>query len=129
MKFKFLIALLFVSFQSVAQLSSYQDSKVKVQVAFDMAMKSSDKMHFIISAKENYEVQLLFGQESERIEEMKAKAMQASNCLNCKLILTTKVRKPLDYIFKNIEESDVFILYKIDDNYYNLEYYKSGVDN
>ena len=119
-----LFLLLIISCLEVsAQYTSYQDQYNQVKMGFDLPMSMNENTFMFISALAEYEMQMHYGLDSERLAEMKEKSFASANCANCKLLKKMRTEQALSYIFEVIEEGDVFYIKQEEEGYY-LEHYR-----
>ena len=123
MKTLFFLSLL-ISFGFLqAQYISYQDQYDQVKMGFDLPMSMNENTFMFISALAEYEMQMHYGLDSERLAEMKEKSFASANCANCKLFKKMRTKQALNYIFEIIEEGDVFYIKQEEEGYY-LEHFR-----
>ena len=123
MKFFITFCLFFIFSNSFAQLSSYEESRIPIRTTFDMAFSLNESDVYILSALDNYEITTNVFVKKEREEEVLQKAIKRAECSSCELIKEIVSDSPLDYLFENIEEGDVFAIYKLE-NKYKLKHYR-----
>ena len=110
-----LITLLCSPLFGFSQLTSYQENYYAINMAFDMTIAKGFKV-IIISAKEDYELQMSFGNEID-LEKKTNSAFESVDCRSCRLVSSHLSKEPIKEIFDDIEYQDVYVIQKLENDY------------
>lgn len=93
-----------------SQSKAYSDNKTTVDLNFNMLNSMAEKHSFILSPKEDFEIEAFLITDKVKLEKAKQSAFETAHCEKCKLVGSKKTESPMDDVFEMMKEGEVYIV-------------------
>lgn len=97
--------------------NSYTEQRTSLEMLVNNVFAIDDKSVLYLVAKEDYGFFTKISKKSSSREDALETVFEVAECKNCKLEIKEEAADPVDYIYKNIEMNDVYVINKLKDNY------------